>query len=176
MQIRPADLSAVNRHRFKDACQTDHPSASNCYIQTNECGFIQFIFPLQCNQTVFMMPCGSQTFSVGNIIIFHDNSIYRVRELLRIHSRNCITHHCFIVNRIQIDIGHNRKTVMCQKLLLSKLTLRLQIIAHKLKRPKLKQSLFCFAGIELTRAAGCEISRVSIGLLQTGIDSFKVCP
>ena len=71
---------------------------------------------------------------------------------------------------------NNRKTVMYQKLLLGKLTLRLQIIAHKLKCPKLKQSLFSFAGVELTRAAGCEISRVSIGLLQTGIDFLKVCP
>ena len=176
MQVSAADECTVNTDRIEQTGDAYHTGSGRGQLHAAKTRAIEFIGPLERNQAILVMSGCSKAFTVAEVFIFHDETIHRICEVFGFHAGDCISDVLLAVPGIQKDIRHNRETTALQKLLLRKLALRLQMVADQFESPELQPALACLTGVKLSRAAGGQIPRMGIGLLQTGIDSAEALP
>ena len=123
-----------------------------------------------------MMPGCTQTTPIRNVIIFHDDSVYRIGKVLRLECANSIAHLLLRMRFGQEDIGHNRKTTVLQQLLLGQFALMLQRITDQVERPEFQFPFPGFAGVQLSHTASSQVARMRVVASQTEIDLLKIVP
>ena len=106
VQVSPGYDSTVDGHRFKQACDTHHTGSGRSQLNTQESGLRQFIRPLQSNHAILMMTGGSQTGSIYTIVVFHDQTVYGILELLRVVRSDSLTQQLIIAVAIYVGKGH----------------------------------------------------------------------
>ena len=123
-----------------------------------------------------MMPGGSQTGSVFDVVVLHDYAIHWIGIFLWIEAINRFADGLGVAVNIQKYIGHHGEAIALQKLLLRQLAVALQGPADQVKGKELQMPLGRLTRIQLSDAAGRQISWMGIGLLQTEIDFLKISP
>ena len=176
MQIRTANKRPIDVDRVEQTGNAHHTGSGRSQLHTAEMRIIQLILPLECNQPVLVMAGCAKAFAVTDLFILHDEAIHRICKLLGIHAFDRIADHLFAVQHIQIDVRHNGKAVVLQEGLLPQLAFRFQIITYQLECPELQPALLRLTGIELAHTAGCQVARMRIGFLKTGIDLMEISP
>ena len=118
----------------------------------------------------------AQTGSVDTVVVFDDQTIHGILELLRIIGLDRLSQQLIIAVAVHIGVRYNGKAGILQHLQLCQFGLLLQMIADQIEGKELQKAFPRLICIQLSRAAGRQISGMRIGFLQTGIDEAKMGP
>ena len=175
VKISTVHRGAVNDHIPKLAGDGYHAGAGGSKLKAEKLGFIQLVSPLERHDAVLVMACCSQTFAVGDIVVFNDKAIHGIGAFIRLEPVNDRTDLRLGGQIAQGKMMHHIKSKVGQELQL--LMLHGEAVARdQVESYELQHTALDLGGVQLTDAPCGQAAGMGIRFLQLAVKLLEISP